>query len=98
MIEREKEEIKLLADPKKDHAQRARLRMQAQEWAGLEVNPDADLFIFAGRWSQQKGVDLIADLFPTILEKHQNVQLICVGPVIGKFGVILWRSRGQDHP
>jgi len=101
MIEREKEEIKLLADPKKDHAQRARLRMQAQEWAGLEVNPDADLFIFAGRWSQQKGVDLIADLFPTILEKHQNVQLICVGPVIdlhGKFAALKLKKVQDMFP
>ena len=38
--------------------------------------------MFVGRWSNQKGVDLIADVFPNILEKHKNVQLICVGPVI----------------
>lgn len=63
-------------------ASRGELRKQAQEWAGLEVDPTAQLFIFVGRWSNQKGVDLIADVFPAVLEKHKNVQLICVGPVI----------------
>lgn len=63
-------------------ASRGDLRRQAQEWAGLEVDPTAELFVFVGRWSNQKGVDLIADVFPNILEKHKNVQLICVGPVI----------------
>lgn len=48
---------------------RAEYRKQAQEWAGLEVDPTAELFVFVGRWSLQKGVDLIADLFPSILEK-----------------------------
>lgn len=33
-----------------------------------------------------KGIDLIADCFPTILEKHANVQLICIGPVIDMYG------------
>ncbi|KAG9697868.1 putative alpha 1,3 glucan synthase, partial [Aureobasidium melanogenum] len=67
-------------------ASRGELRKQAQEWAGLEVNPTAQLFVFVGRWSNQKGVDLIADVFPAILEKHENVQLICVGPVIDMYG------------
>ncbi|KAI5272965.1 putative alpha 1,3 glucan synthase [Aureobasidium subglaciale] len=67
-------------------ASRGDLRRQAQEWAGLEVDPNAELFVFVGRWSNQKGVDLIADVFPNILEKHQNVQLICVGPVIDMYG------------
>ncbi|KAH0360816.1 putative alpha 1,3 glucan synthase, partial [Aureobasidium melanogenum] len=67
-------------------ASRGELRKQAQEWAGLEVDPTAQLFIFVGRWSNQKGVDLIADVFPAVLEKHKNVQLICVGPVIDMYG------------
>ncbi|KAJ5766305.1 uncharacterized protein N7511_003921 [Penicillium nucicola] len=57
-------------------------RSKAQKWAGLNVDPAAELFVFVGRWSVQKGVDLIADVFPAILEKHSNVQLICIGPVI----------------
>ena len=67
-------------------ASRGELRRQAQEWAGLEQNPKAELFVFVGRWSNQKGVDLIADVFPSILEEHSDVQLICIGPVIDLYG------------
>jgi alpha-1,3-glucan synthase len=65
---------------------RGELRRQAQEWAGLEQNPSADLLVFVGRWSMQKGVDLIADIMPAILEENDNVQLICIGPVIDLYG------------
>ncbi|KAK4145101.1 glycosyltransferase [Dichotomopilus funicola] len=65
---------------------RADLRRQAQEWAGLEVDPSAELFVFVGRWSLQKGVDLIADIFPSILAKYPKTQLICIGPVIDLYG------------
>lgn len=71
---------------RKFEAGRAELRQQAQEWAGLNVDPSAELFVFVGRWSMQKGVDLIADLFPSILEQHPRTQLICVGPVIDLYG------------
>ena len=70
---------------------RGEFKRQAQEWAGLEQRPDADLLVFVGRWSMQKGVDLIADVMPAVLEAHPNVQLICIGPVIdlhGKFAAL----------
>ena len=67
-------------------AARADLKRQAQEWAGLDQNPKADLMVFVGRWSMQKGIDLIADIMPSILEDNKNVQLICVGPVIDLYG------------
>jgi alpha-1,3-glucan synthase len=66
-------------------AGRADLKRQAQEWAGLHTDPEAELLVFVGRWSMQKGVDLIADLAPTLLEEF-NVQLLCVGPVIDLYG------------
>ncbi|KAE8351049.1 hypothetical protein BDV28DRAFT_162594 [Aspergillus coremiiformis] len=50
---------------------RGELKRQAQEWAGLEQNPNADLL----------GVDLIADVMPAVLEARPNVQLICIGPL-----------------
>ncbi|KAG9570456.1 glycosyltransferase family 5 protein, partial [Aureobasidium melanogenum] len=80
---------------------RAGLRRQAQEWAGLEVKPDADLFVFVGRWSMQKGIDLIADVFPAILEKNPNVQLLCVGPCIdlyGKFAALKLEVMMKKYP
>lgn len=68
------------------------LKREAQEWAGLNVDPDAQLLVFVGRWTVQKGdqlpniprrdgtltrsgIDLIADLAPTLLEEF-NVQLV----------------------
>ncbi|KAL3455940.1 hypothetical protein BJX64DRAFT_53383 [Aspergillus heterothallicus] len=75
----------ITVDPEFEGA-RAELKRQAQEWAGLEQNPDADLLVFVGRWSMQKGVDLIADVMPAVLEARPNVQLICVGPVIDLYG------------
>ncbi|KAG9896840.1 putative alpha 1,3 glucan synthase, partial [Aureobasidium melanogenum] len=80
-------------------ASRGELRKQAQEWAGLEVDPTAQLFVFVGRWSNQKGVDLIADVFPAILEKHKNVQLICVGPdMYGKFAALKLGIMMKKYP
>lgn len=82
------EDIKI--DPDFEAARPA-LRAEAQSWAGLELNPQATLFVFVGRWSVQKGIDLIADIFPAVLEAHKDVQLICVGPVIdlhGKFAAL----------
>ena len=35
-------------------ASRGDLRRQAQEWAQLDVDPNAELFVFVGRWSNQK--------------------------------------------
>ncbi|KAL3447555.1 hypothetical protein BJX65DRAFT_92734 [Aspergillus insuetus] len=67
-------------------ASRGELKRQAQEWAGLAQNPNADLLVFVGRWSMQKGIDLIADVMPAVLEARPNVQLICVGPVIDLYG------------
>lgn len=82
-------------------AERGALRVEAQKWAGLNVNPSADLFVFVGRWSMQKGVDLIADIFPSILEKYPNTQLICIGPVIdlhGKFAAIKLDKMMSVYP
>jgi alpha-1,3-glucan synthase len=47
-------------------AQRPELKRQSQEWAGIKQDPNADLFVFVGRWSKQKGVDLIADVMPSL--------------------------------
>ena len=67
-------------------AKRPEFKRQAQEWAGIKQDPNSDLFVFVGRWSKQKGVDLIADTMPSLLEKKPKIQLICVGPVIDLYG------------
>lgn len=82
-------------------AGRAELKRQAQEWAGLEQRADADLFVFVGRWSMQKGIDLIADVFPAILEKYEHTQLICIGPTIdlyGKFAALKLEKMMEKYP
>lgn len=82
-------------------AKRPGLKEEAQKWAGLTVDADADLFVFVGRWSTQKGIDLIADVFPAILETHPKVQLICVGPIIdlyGKFAAAKLARMMELHP
>ncbi len=82
-------------------AQRGQFRVQAQEWAGLEIDAEAQLFVFVGRWSEQKGVDLIADIFPSILEDYPKSQLICVGPVIdlyGKFAALKLSRLMEQYP
>ncbi|CAN8104147.1 unnamed protein product [Discula destructiva] len=86
---------------KEAEAGRGALRIQAQEWAGLEQNPNAELFVFVGRWSEQKGVDLIADVFPALLDKNPDVQLICVGPLIdlyGKFAALKLAKMMERYP
>lgn len=80
---------------------RGELRRQAQEWAGLDQDPDAELLVFVGRWSMQKGVDLIADVLPSVLEARKNVQVICVGPVIdlhGKFAAMKLAKLMDIYP
>jgi alpha-1,3-glucan synthase len=90
----------ITVDPEYE-AGRGELKRQAQEWAGLEQNPDADLLVFVGRWSMQKGVDLIADALPSVLEARPNVQVICIGPVIdlyGKFAALKLGRMMEVYP
>ncbi|TFK29967.1 alpha-1,3-glucan synthase [Coprinopsis marcescibilis] len=67
-------------------AARPEHKRQAQEWAGIKQDPTSDLFVFVGRWSKQKGVDLIADVMLGLMEKRPTIQLIAVGPVIDLYG------------
>ncbi|KAL5338002.1 hypothetical protein BJX70DRAFT_408930 [Aspergillus crustosus] len=68
------------------HEESVRDKLQAQKWAGLTEDPEADLLVFVGRWSKQKGVDLIADVLPAVLSARPKVQVICVGPLIDLYG------------
>lgn len=82
-------------------ASRGPTRKLAQQWAGLNVDESAELFVFVGRWSMQKGIDLIADIFPKILENNPKAQLICVGPVIdlyGKFAALKLDVMMKKYP
>jgi alpha-1,3-glucan synthase len=60
-------------------AARPELKRQAQEWAGIAQDPNSDLFVFVGRWSKQKGVDLIADIMPSLY-----VLFSCLSPELSQ--------------
>ncbi|EPY53741.1 alpha-1,3-glucan synthase Mok13 [Schizosaccharomyces cryophilus OY26] len=62
-----------------------RNKREAQSWTGLKIDDSADLLVFVGRWSMQKGVDLIADIAPALLQDF-NVQIITIGPIIDLYG------------
>ncbi|EEB06005.2 cell wall alpha-1,3-glucan synthase mok11 [Schizosaccharomyces japonicus yFS275] len=81
-------------------AKKAAHKRQAQEWAHLDVDPDADLLVFVGRWTLQKGIDLIADVAPAILENYK-AQIIVIGPVIdlyGKFAAEKFSKLMEKYP
>ena len=76
-------------------------KKRAQQWAGLEISEEKTLLVFVGRWSRQKGIDLIADLTPLILKQYPNTQLICVGPVIdlhGKLAALKLQAIAEQFP
>ncbi|KAG8163888.1 hypothetical protein KVR01_005806 [Diaporthe batatas] len=80
---------------------RAELKSKTQKWACLHDDPFAEVFVFVGRMSKQKGIDLIADVFPSILEQNRHTQLICVGPVVdlyGKFAAAKLRRVAEIFP
>jgi alpha-1,3-glucan synthase len=46
-------------------------------------------------------VDLIADIFPWVLEHYPKAQLVCIGPVIdlyGRFAAIKLEKLMQQYP
>jgi len=65
---------------------KASSKRQIQEKFGLEVDASARLFAFVGRLVRQKGVDLLADAAPWLLERFPGAQLVVVGPVGDGFG------------
>ncbi|KAL7417332.1 putative alpha-glucan synthase [Mrakia frigida] len=85
-LDQQQVDVKHMQIDRAAEAKRPGLKRQAQEWAGIEQNPQAQLFVFVGRWSKQKGVDIIADVFPALFEKNKLIQLIAVGPVIDLYG------------
>ncbi|KIY43381.1 glycoside hydrolase family 13 and glycosyltransferase family 5 protein [Fistulina hepatica ATCC 64428] len=85
-LDEETTNVKSIQIDRVSEAQRPELKRQAQGWAGIRQDPNSDLFVFVGRWSKQKGVDLIADIMPSLMEKRPSVQLIAVGPVIDLYG------------
>ncbi|CAK0867763.1 unnamed protein product [Prorocentrum cordatum] len=68
------------------HSRRAAAKATIQRQLGLREDPSAKLFVSLGRLVRQKGVDLLADVAPWLLEKYPDAQLVIVGPVGDGFG------------
>lgn len=57
--------------------------------------------MFVGRWSSQKGIDIIADLAPILLTDYPDVQIIAVGPIVdllGRFSALKFDRLKQLYP
>jgi glycosyltransferase involved in cell wall biosynthesis len=71
-----------------------------QQWARLDLNPTAEVLVFVGRWSAQKGIDIIADVAPILLNDYPAVQIIAVGPIVdllGKFAALKFEMLRQMY-
>ena len=61
------------------HKAASKLRVQVA--LELELDPEAPLFSFVGRWTYEKGIDLLADAVLWLLHTHPSAQLLIVGPI-----------------
>ena len=52
----------------------------------MQIDDDATLIAFVGRWTFEKGIDLIVDLCCWLLTNWPNVQVMVIGPVGDYFG------------
>jgi len=68
-------------------AARLHAKAQVQKLFNLSLDPDAKLLVYLGRMVKQKGMDLLAELAPRILQAFPEVQLLCLGPVGDAHGV-----------
>eukprot|EP00438_Fugacium_kawagutii_P008334 Skav233348 [mRNA] locus=scaffold394:332883:333353:- [translate_table: standard] len=53
---------------------------------GLNLDPNARLFVSLGRLVRQKGVDILADVAEWLLDTYEDAQLLVVGPPADGFG------------
>ena len=60
---------------------KAECKLKVQEQLGFDVDPDAVLCSFVGRWTHEKGVDMLADTVPAMLDRHPKLQMYLVGPI-----------------
>lgn len=69
------------SSPEEYASRRAEAKRCIQEKYELELNPNARIFVFVGRWVKQKGIDFIADIAEWMLTTFSDAQLLMIGPV-----------------
>eukprot|EP00966_Prymnesium_polylepis_P251804 5821126-Prymnesium_polylepis.1 len=52
-----------------------------QQSLGLSVDSTAPMFAFVGRWTHEKGIDLLADAVLWLMSAHSTAQAVVVGPI-----------------
>ncbi len=52
---------------------------KSREEVDFKVEPDITNFIFAGRFTKQKGIDILLDYFARALERRQDIHLYLLG-------------------
>eukprot|EP00913_Durusdinium_trenchii_P032822 g30727.t1 len=87
MLEEEREVLDKDLTEKKQEAKR-----EAQSRFGLNVEPDARLFVSLGRLVRQKGVDILADVAEWLLSSYPEAQLLVIGPPADGFGFYAQRK------
>jgi len=70
-----------------------KIAMQAE--AGLDAEPDLPLFAFIGRLAEQKGIDLLVDALPYIVQ--QPAQAVILGSGEARYESML-RELARKHP
>jgi alpha-1,3-glucan synthase len=67
----------------------------------LNVTSGAQVLVFVGRWSSQKGIDIIADVAPRLLHDYPDTQIIAIGPIVdllGQFALLKFQRLMQLYP
>ncbi|KAL1503788.1 hypothetical protein AB1Y20_012256 [Prymnesium parvum] len=65
---------------------KAACKARVQRDLNLIVNPDAPVFAFVGRWTYEKGIDLLADTLLWLLSTHPTAQESLIALVVGPIG------------
>ena len=82
-------------------AGKAKAKQLLQQELGLQQRPDVPIVAFIGRLAPQKGVDLIEEIFPWLMERDQtgvtgDVQVVMMGSGEARYADFLRRAENQN--
>jgi starch synthase len=78
-----------------DLAGKARCKADLQEISGLPLRPEVPVIAMVSRLSSQKGIDLLADAMPALME--MDVQMVLLGDGEAKHQRV-FRGLGEEYP
>jgi len=77
---------------------KAECKAKTQKHLGFDVDPDAVMISFVGRWAVEKGIDLMTEAAIWMVRTYENVQVYVVGPPgdeAGQYAATKLVSRAQ---